>query len=990
MSDTGRSSPTHAADQIMAVEVFSQVLAATDASQMGEKLTEQLRELTGARTVMVIAHDDELHTHELLHVCPARRKTLFSAAGIDLLCTQNFSEILPGRVEDFPQNHPLRALLLDLGIESLLRVPLHAGRRLVGMLLLMDLPTVDRIDEMDRIVSHLSPVLALALRNALAQRRIEQQAQQLDAQTRGLEQRVAERTAELQSTNETLVASRLAAFNLMEDAVEAREQAELTAAALQQEIIERKISEKALLHEQTLLNRIMLTSPVGIAMVNREGKITFANPQAENILGLSKQEITQLSYNSPEWHTTAIDGGHFPDEAQPFNRVMAARQAVFDVQHAITWPDGRHVLLSINGAPIFDAQGEIEAVVFAIQDITERKLDEEKLRRSEHGLAEAQRIAHLGSWELNLLNNVLIWSDEIFHIFEIGKEKFGASYEAFLDAIHPDDREMVNNAYTESLNSKKPYNIVHRLQMKDGRLKYVHERCESFFDADGKPLRSVGTVQDITEQKLREDELRRYRDHLEEEVQQRTTELMLARDAAEAANKAKSTFLANMSHELRTPLNAILGFSHLMHKDRSLSVSQRENLEIINNSGDHLLKLINDVLEIAKIEAGKLHLEIATFDLHELVREVSEMMKLRALQKALQLELDQSSEFPRYIKGDEARLRQILVNLVSNAVKFTEQGKVTIRLSSKHNAHHHLLIEVEDTGPGISSIDQQRLFKPFEQLSTGSAAQGGTGLGLAIARQFVQLMGGDISVKSQTGKGTLFRVKLPLQEADEAEVIRLSGERDGAVVGLAPGQPSHRILIAEDQLDNQILLTRLMADLGLEVKVAQNGEECIQIFKDWKPELIWMDQRMPVIDGVEATQRIRELPSGDQVKIVAVTASALKEQEEILRASGMDDYVSKPYRFDEIYHCLEKQLGLILEYEEADSEHETVLVTPPSEQLSELYQLAEVGLVFEIQEMAVRLQAENEAYIPFAQQLVKLAKGFDIEGISAFIKQYLK
>jgi CheY-like chemotaxis protein/anti-sigma regulatory factor (Ser/Thr protein kinase) len=372
-----------------------------------------------------------------------------------------------------------------------------------------------------------------------------------------------------------------------------------------------------------------------------------------------------------------------------------------------------------------------------------------------------------------------------------------------------------------------------------------------------------------------------------------------------------------------------------MRQASNLDEMQQNNLEIINNSGKHLLKLINDVLEIAKIEAGKLQLEIAPFDLHELVREVSDMMRLRAQQKGLQLELDQSSEFPRYIKGDEARLRQILVNLLSNAVKFTEQGGVTIRLRTKNNRHHHLIIEVEDTGPGINETNQKRLFKPFVQLPEGKM-QEGTGLGLAIVRQFVKLIQGEISVDSKPGRGSLFRVAIPLLEADTTEVIRLSGEHHGEVIGLVPGQPSYRILIAEDQQDNHILLTRLMTDLGLEVKVAENGEECVALFKTWKPDLIWMDRRMPVMDGVKATRQIRKLPGGEKVKIVAVTASAFREQQAELLMEGMDDFVGKPYRFDEIYTSLERQLGLKLLYNDESSEQESPVLTLESEMLNDV------------------------------------------------------
>ena len=426
--------------------------------------------------------------------------------------------------------------------------------------------------------------------------------------------------------------------------------------------------------------------------------------------------------------------------------------------------------------------------------------------------------------------------------------------------------------------------------------------------------RVLVSLTDITERKRAEEELVRYKDQLEETVQQRTEELMLARDAAEAANKAKSVFLANMSHELRTPLNAILGFSNLVRRDPRLSVGHRENLEIINRSGEHLLALINDVLEIAKIEAGKLQLQIAPFDLGGMVRDVIDMMQLRAREKGLQLLFDMSSEFPRYIKGDEARLRQILVNLVGNAVKFTEQGGATVRLGTQQNGRQHLLIEVEDSGPGISPESKERLFKPFVQLAE-KGEQKGTGLGLSITRQFVELMGGTISVESTPGKGSIFQVRLPVELAGADEVTPSRTGEHGAIVGLLPGQPHYRILIAEDQEENRLLLYRLLTNVGLEARLVENGEQSLTLFQEWHPDLILMDRHMPVMNGDEATRRIRQLPGGDKVKIVAVTASAFREEQQEMLNAGMDDFVRKPYRFDEIYDCLTRQLGVGYLYE---------------------------------------------------------------------------
>ena len=391
-------------------------------------------------------------------------------------------------------------------------------------------------------------------------------------------------------------------------------------------------------------------------------------------------------------------------------------------------------------------------------------------------------------------------------------------------------------------------------------------------------------------------------------------ELQKARDQAEAANKAKSLFLANMSHELRTPLNTILGFSSMIQKDAKFPESHRRNLDIINCSGEHLLSLINDVLDMAKIDAGRVQLEETPFDLGCMVRDVTDMMSLRANEKDLQLLVDQSSTFPRFIIGDEARLRQILINLIGNAIKFTQQGGVTLRLGSKQNNIAHLMIEVEDTGIGIPPEDLKRIFDPFVQLGDQGDSKG-TGLGLTISRQFVQLMGGYLTLESTQGKGSLFRIDLPLHDAQEKDIAKPNETSQKNVVGLAPDQPSYRILIVEDQLENQLLLTKLLDNIGLQVKLAKNGKQGVEQFQSWHPHFIWMDRRMPIMDGLEATKAIRQLPGGQEVKIVAVTASAFMEERRQMIEAGMDDFVGKPYRANEIYACLSKHLGVKYIYE---------------------------------------------------------------------------
>lgn len=392
-----------------------------------------------------------------------------------------------------------------------------------------------------------------------------------------------------------------------------------------------------------------------------------------------------------------------------------------------------------------------------------------------------------------------------------------------------------------------------------------------------------------------------------------------ARKQAETANRAKSVFLANMSHELRTPLNAILGFSRLMRAAPGIKPEQTENLDIVIRSGEHLLSLINNVLDISKIEAGRVELEQSATDLHHLLHEIQSLLNVRAVEKGLDFNIILSPNLPRYVVVDAGKLRQVLTNLVGNAIKFTQRGQVALRAEPTDRKIRQglwLRFGVEDTGPGISEENRRRLFTPFVQLGQQVPVESGTGLGLAISRQFVELMQGTLDVSSTPGKGSIFYFEIPVILSTAPQDAIPVGRQRGQIVGLASGQPRYRLLVAEDQPDNRLLLHKLLEPLGFELHDALNGQQALAQFEQWRPDLIWMDIRMPVMDGLEATRRIRASSGGAEVKIVALTAHALEEERlEILKA-GCDDFVRKPYRESEIFDALSKYLQVRFRYAE--------------------------------------------------------------------------
>ena len=668
--------------------------------------------------------------------------------------------------------------------------------------------------------------------------------------------------------------------------------------------------------------------------------LTYLSPRCHDLFGVAPESA--LAQSSALWELI------HPEDALALKTLIAAAaqqtDPVFECEYRVVTPDGALKWVRAEASQTERlANGDATWNGFAY-DVTQRKQTElalkqlnaeleQRVKDRTQALQESRSMMHL---VLDTIPLRVFWKDRdsrylgcnlaFSRDLTLTPDQIVGKTDAELPFVVEAARYRAEDAQIFSAQSLR-LSYEERLSTpQDGEI-YARTSKVPLTNADGAVIGVLGCYEDISDIKQVEASLRQLNVELEQRVRDRTCELQQAVEISEAASRAKGTFLAHMSHELRTPLNAILGFSQLLACDETLSYDSREAIDIINRSGEHLLNLINDILEVTKIEAGQVSLKVASFDLDDLLASLVDMFDFRARNKGLRLIIDRHPSLPRHLRADEPKLRQVLINLVGNAIKFTHQGQVAVQVAPAYPVTQPpdpddalaLNFRVSDTGIGIALADQNQLFESFMQVSQGADGMGGTGLGLTISRQFVAMLGGDITVESQLGQGTQFAFTVPVQVADGP--AQTATPPTARVTGLAPGQPSYRILVVDDDKTHRYLLTQLLQSVGFEVRDAEDGQQAIALWQSWRPQLIWLDMRMPVLSGYEAAQYIRAqesapAPAGNltPTKIIALTANAFEDDRTQALDIGCDDFVRKPFQLSHLLTKLAEHLKVQYTY----------------------------------------------------------------------------
>jgi PAS domain S-box-containing protein len=700
-------------------------------------------------------------------------------------------------------------------------------------------------------------------------------------------------------------------------------------------INDRKAAEVALRESEARFRNLFENSPVAYQSLDAEGRYIDVNDELCHLLGYTREELLGRQF-----------GECWPPEKQPlFSKKFAGFKAngFAQAELCLVTKQGKSIIVLLKGRVQYDLEGRFLKTHCTLYDITDRKQAEEAIKAARERLELVIHASQDGFWDWDFVTGEIYFSPRFKEMLGYADHEFPNHISAWENAIFEEDR-------IAALKLVEDYNVgrvpqflaTQRFHHKNGSTVYILSRAIHLKNEQGNVIRMIGAHTDITN------------------LKQAEAALQNAVLAADAANRAKSEFLASMSHELRTPLNAILGFSQIMSQDRKLSAEHQNHISIINRAGEHLLTLINDILEVSKIEAGRTTFNESSFDLLELLESLDQLLQLKANSKGLQLIFNYETGLPQYVKTDEGKLRQILLNLLGNAIKFTQVGYVKLRVSPKYvlseattlteDQTSKLYFEIEDTGPGISPEEMHFLFEAFGQTKTGRDSQQGTGLGLPISQKYVNLLGGEITVSSTPNQGSIFAFDIDVRSADpEFESVQIMRQYQ-KVTHLAPAQPQYRILIVDDIAESRLFLAKILTSIGFLVCESVNGEEAVQSWKTWHPHLILMDMKMPVMDGYEAVKIIRseeqtrlnlgeifdkfpEKQAQGKTVIFALTASAFEEERYTILAAGCDDFMGKPLQVEFLLEKITQHLGVQYKSETEDLTTETL--QPASESLSE-------------------------------------------------------
>jgi PAS domain S-box-containing protein len=717
----------------------------------------------------------------------------------------------------------------------------------------------------------------------------------------------------------------------------------------------------------------------GMLVLDKQQRIVDLNPAAERFM---KNPIQQ-AIGKPA-HTLLPSS----------DSLLANLQQESHSYTELTYFDGEHHrLYEAQSSPIISRRGELTGWVIVLRDITQRKQIEEALRKSEADLAQAQESALLGSFRYVVATGEVIWSRQLSRMAGLGDQEQHLTLPLVLQMIHPDDHAPVREAFYAVMHGKESAALDIRMLLPDGTYRYMFNQFQAIYDAEGSPIEVFGTVQDITARKTAEESIKE------------------ARDAAETANRAKSTFLANMSHELRTPLNAILGFTRLLSTERGLAPKHYEQLAIIQRSGEHLFTLISSILDMSKIEAGRITLQNTSFNFYEMLDNLEALFQEQAEAKQIALRIRCDQDVPIGIITDEVKLRQVFINLLSNAIKFTDRGHVTLevvplpateeQLQQDTNYHPSTIMlqcMVSDTGNGIAPEQLEEIFQPFVQGKTTHQAQG-TGLGLAISRSFVELMGGTIVVQSELGQGTTFVVTIPVAVPTQEPFLsrKFAKQLQQHVITVVPRAHPYRILIVDDQWSNRQLLVSMLSLDGILLREAENGQAALDIWKTWEADVILMDIRMPVLDGYEAARHIRAMSDKKQPVIIAITASILAEDRSEVFASGCNALLFKPFHPHTLFNLLHIHLGMEIIYGDDTQPEQPELAESNGQSLSQdmlatiplaLWDKLEHTVLLGNNTLILQVAEEMRPYQPtIAVILQQLTQAFDYAEITHIVTQ---